>query len=96
LLMAAIEPDEVVLGGGNAKELEELPPKCRLGDNRKAFLGGFRLWDEASKPKVLGSTGSVPGTKSTRKDDEHGSTCGSNSKATSSQAPGMEGPRSPL
>jgi polyphosphate glucokinase len=27
-LVAALEPDEVVLGGGNAKELKELPPKC--------------------------------------------------------------------
>jgi len=46
-LTAALEPDEVVLGGGNAKELKELPPKCRLGDNRNAFWGGFRLWEEA-------------------------------------------------
>ncbi|HZD47749.1 MAG TPA: ROK family protein [Silvibacterium sp.] len=46
-LTAALEPDEVVLGGGNAKELTELPPKCRLGDNHNAFEGGFRLWEEA-------------------------------------------------
>jgi polyphosphate glucokinase len=46
-LVAAIEPDEVVLGGGNVKKLKELPPGCRAGDNAKAFLGGFRLWDEA-------------------------------------------------
>jgi polyphosphate glucokinase len=45
-LTAALEPDEVVIGGGNAKELEELPPKCRLGDNHNAFIGGFRLWEE--------------------------------------------------
>ena len=43
-LTAALQPDEVVLGGGNVKKLRELPPKCRLGDNRNAFLGGFRLW----------------------------------------------------
>ena len=47
-LTAALEPDEVVLGGGNAKELKELPPKCRLGDNRNAFQGGFRLWEQES------------------------------------------------
>jgi polyphosphate glucokinase len=47
-LVAALEPDEVVLGGGNAKRLKELPPKCRLGDNRNAFRGGFRLWETAS------------------------------------------------
>lgn len=46
-LTAALEPDEVVIGGGNAKELEELPPKCRLGDNHNAFEGGFRLWQKA-------------------------------------------------
>ena len=44
-LTAALEPDEVVLGGGNIKKLKRLPPGSRLGDNAKAFLGGFRLWD---------------------------------------------------
>jgi len=44
-LQAAMEPDYVVLGGGNAKKLKKLPPKTRLGDNRNAFLGGFRLWE---------------------------------------------------
>ena len=46
-LIAAIEPDDVVLGGGNVKKLKELPPGCRVGDNANAFLGGFRLWEEA-------------------------------------------------
>ncbi len=41
---AALEPDYVVLGGGNARDLGELPPNCRLGHNEDAFLGGFRLW----------------------------------------------------
>lgn len=40
---AAIHPDEIVIGGGNAKKLKELPPLCRLGDNANAFNGGFRL-----------------------------------------------------
>jgi polyphosphate glucokinase len=44
-LVAALEPDYVVLGGGNARHLKTLPPKCRLGDNANAFRGGFRLWD---------------------------------------------------
>jgi polyphosphate glucokinase len=47
-LVAALEPEEVVLGGGNAKRLKELPPGCRAGDNANAFLGGFRLWQETS------------------------------------------------
>ena len=38
--------DYVVLGGGNAKRLRSLPPDTRLGDNRNAFLGGFRFWEE--------------------------------------------------
>jgi polyphosphate glucokinase len=45
-LTAALEPDYVVLGGGNATKLETLPPNARLGDNENAFAGGFRLWDE--------------------------------------------------
>src|SRR3989441_12730477 len=45
-LVAAIEPDEIVLGGGNVKKLNELPSGCRVGDNANAFLGGFRLWEE--------------------------------------------------
>jgi polyphosphate glucokinase len=53
-LSLALEPDEVVLGGGNVKQLKELPPNCRPGDNFNAFLGGFRLWNvetgKASKP----------------------------------------------
>ena len=44
-LTAAMEPDYVVLGGGGADELDELPPGCRRGANENAFLGGFRLWD---------------------------------------------------
>jgi polyphosphate glucokinase len=44
-LSAAMEPDEIVLGGGGVDELEELPDGCRRGENENAFLGGFRLWD---------------------------------------------------
>lgn len=50
-LIAAIEPDDVVLGGGNVKQLKEMPPRCRAGDNDNAFLGGFRLWAKESKAK---------------------------------------------
>src|SRR6185437_14159403 len=42
-LVAALEPQEVVVGGGNVKRLKELSPSCRAGDNANAFLGGFRL-----------------------------------------------------
>jgi polyphosphate glucokinase len=59
-LSAALEPEEIVLGGGNVKKLKELPPHCRAGDNFNAFLGGFRLWSSkdglerlpAKKPRL--------------------------------------------
>ena len=43
-LIPALQLDEIVLGGGNAKRLKKLPKGCRLGDNAHAFVGGFRLW----------------------------------------------------
>jgi polyphosphate glucokinase len=48
-LVAALEVDDVVLGGGNIKKLKELPSGCRAGDNANAFLGGFRLWENPSE-----------------------------------------------
>ena len=54
LLVAALEPTDVVLGGGNLDKLKELPQGCRAGDNANAFRGGFRLWKEARKRKALG------------------------------------------
>jgi polyphosphate glucokinase len=48
LLKRALEPDYVVLGGGNAKLLKKLPPGAKLGDNSTAFIGGFRLWGDAA------------------------------------------------
>jgi polyphosphate glucokinase len=47
-LRAALQPDDVVIGGGNAKKLDELPMGCRLGDNTNAFIGGFQLWKKTS------------------------------------------------
>jgi predicted NBD/HSP70 family sugar kinase len=52
-LVTSLQPDDVVLGGGNAKKLEELPSGCRLGANTNAFLGGFRLWEEPADRKTL-------------------------------------------
>lgn len=46
-LITALEPEDVVLGGGNVHQLKTLPPGCRAGDNTNAFLGGFRLWEKA-------------------------------------------------
>lgn len=44
---AALHVDDIVIGGGNAKKLKQMPPGCRAGDNANAFLGGFRLWHGA-------------------------------------------------
>jgi polyphosphate glucokinase len=48
-LTAALQPQEVVLGGGNVKYLKDLPPGCRVVDNNNAFIGGFRLWTESAE-----------------------------------------------
>src|SRR5205823_3715095 len=48
-LTAALEPDDIVLGGGNVHKLKTLPPGCRMGDNANAFLGGYRMWEGTAK-----------------------------------------------
>lgn len=45
-LKAAFEADEVVVGGGNAKLIEEWPKGVRTGSNAQAFRGGYRLWQD--------------------------------------------------
>jgi polyphosphate glucokinase len=45
-LIAALQPDDTVIGGGNLTKLEALPPRCRQGENANAFRGGFLLWAE--------------------------------------------------
>ena len=52
-LIAALQPDDTVIGGGNVGKLKALPPHSRHGDNANAFRGGFRLWakDNAAPPK---------------------------------------------
>ena len=65
LLVAALEPDDVVLGGGNVKQLKELPPGCRAGDNANAFVGGFRLWGE--KPAGKSPAGRIKKASAKRK-----------------------------
>ena len=68
-LAAALEPDDIVLGGGNMKFLKTMPAKCRAGDNANAFKGGFRLWEDAAmpsaapKPHAVSAGGSRPVAK---------------------------------
>ncbi len=62
-LVAALEPTDVVLGGGNVHKLKQLPQGCRAGDNDNAFLGGFRLWQDAGDRKTpahISSEGAPP------------------------------------
>jgi polyphosphate glucokinase len=57
----ALEADDIVLGGGNAKLLKDLPAGARLGDNANAFTGGFRLWEgNDRKPATDGRTSAQP------------------------------------
>jgi polyphosphate glucokinase len=46
MLIRAFTADYLVLGGGNAKYINDLPAGARLGHNRAAFRGGIRLWEE--------------------------------------------------
>lgn len=63
-LIEALKPDDVVIGGGNAKKLEKLPKGCRLGANANAFIGGFRLWNNV---KIPGTHNGDEGSQSTAK-----------------------------
>jgi len=45
-LIAALEPEYVVLGGGNVDRLGKLPPLVRRGENDNAFSGGYKLWSK--------------------------------------------------
>ena len=53
ILVAALEPTDVVIGGGNVNRLKALPPGTRAGDNALAFVGGFRLWEDGGTPRPL-------------------------------------------
>ena len=61
-LTAALEPEDVVLGGGNAVNLAELPPRCRIGANANAFPGGLRMWPDHAATKAR-----KPAKRATRK-----------------------------
>lgn len=58
-LRQAVQADDVVLGGGNAKKLDQLPAGVRLGNNKNAFIGGFRMWqDESVRHGIVRTAGS--------------------------------------
>jgi polyphosphate glucokinase len=46
-LQAALVCDSVLLGGGNAKLMKDLPSHVILGANSNAIDGGLKLWEDA-------------------------------------------------
>jgi polyphosphate glucokinase len=62
-LTAALEPEDIVLGGGNSRNIDELPPRCRIGANTNAFPGGFRMWE----PQVAAAPAAKGKAKTSRK-----------------------------
>ena len=59
-LIDALLPEDVVIGGGNVKDLKQLPLGCRAGDNANAFVGGFRMWEEAESRRPSASNTARP------------------------------------
>ncbi len=51
ILRAAFVVDYVVLGGGNAKLMKQLPEGVRLGANSNAIMGGIALWSRPDAPQ---------------------------------------------
>lgn len=47
LMRDVTKPDDIVLGGGNAKKIDPLPNGCRQKDNKVALVGAKRMWDGA-------------------------------------------------
>jgi polyphosphate glucokinase len=58
ILSAALEPEDIVLGGGNVHKLKKLPKCCRAGDNANALAGGLRLWENSLLDAVQLKSGS--------------------------------------
>jgi predicted NBD/HSP70 family sugar kinase len=52
-LSAVLEADYVVLGGGNVRKLKRLPKNVRRGNNRNAFVGGVRLWEQSGENMLV-------------------------------------------
>src|SRR5271165_6456933 len=92
-LIGAVEPDEVVLGGGNVKELEEMPPKCRAGDNHNVFEGGCRLWVQAPETRSPIPTKLTLNDQRKENDNGDSSTYRSNGQRPGVRKPGVEGTR---
>lgn len=66
ILKHALQADYVVLGGGQTKRLDSLPPGARLGSNANAILGGLRMWEEPPRPKPSRAAKPQPAAKRPR------------------------------
>lgn len=51
-LSNSLEVDYVVLGGGNARLLKDLPKRARVGDNSNAMIGGRLIWEMPDSLRV--------------------------------------------
>lgn len=56
LLQNVFKPDETVLGGGNSRLVDPLPPNCRSVDNKSAYVGAQRLWEGSDLFASAGAT----------------------------------------
>jgi polyphosphate glucokinase len=91
-LIAALEPDDTVIGGGNVAKLKTLPPRCRAGNNANAFLGGFRLWEDEPGLSSAHDRTKQP-ERTIRKDNAHGRTIRTSSRARKEQTSRLAGSR---
>ena len=66
-LTAALEPEDIILGGGNAQNIAEMPPRSRLGPNANAFPGGLRMWTGTASPSKPAAKRRVAAKKRARK-----------------------------
>ena len=92
-LTAALEPDDVIIGGGNAKKLKDLPSCSRLGENANAFVGGFRLWNEGGYRQHWGGLKIRKSIARKRKEQTRGEAHRTTQRTPRRQRPGMEGSR---
>lgn len=92
LLVAALRPQDVVLGGGNVKHLKKLPKGCRAGENANAFIGGLRLWEHDTAHPVTEETAKAS-TKGTRKRATKKSVKKSSARTTSTKKNPTKGTR---
>lgn len=71
LLNAALLCDYVLLGGGNAKLMKDLPPGIIIGANSNAILGGLRLWDQPAPSSVAVTPSPSTSTAGKKKKQKH-------------------------